>query len=69
MIPILDRILRPGGRVAKALARFREGTELFFLSRRENTRRASAKSEALNRKEIEAERIDRLRNPTDYQGR
>jgi hypothetical protein len=69
MIPILDRILRPGGRVARTLARFRERTELFFHSRRENTSRASARSEALNRKEIEAERIDRLRNPSDYRCR
>jgi len=69
MTPFLDKILRAGGTIVAALARFRKRTELIFLSRRENARRASGRLEALKRKEMEAERIDRLRNPSNYQGR
>jgi hypothetical protein len=52
-----DKIFRAG---AAMLARFRERIGLVP---------PLAGSEALKRKEIEAERIDRLRNPRDYQGR
>ena len=40
-----------------------------FLSKTENARRASGRSEALKREEMEAERLDRLRHPSNYQGR
>jgi hypothetical protein len=33
------------------------------------TRRTSGRFEALKRQEQEAERLDRLRNPRDYQGK
>jgi hypothetical protein len=69
MTPFLDKILRAGGKIATVLARFRERTELIFLSKRENARRASGRFETLKRKEMEAERIDRLKNPSNYQGR
>ena len=69
MTPFRDKMLRAGGTIATALARFREKTELVFLSKRENARRASGRFETLKRKEMEAERIDRLRNPSNYQGR
>jgi hypothetical protein len=69
MTPFLDKMLRAGGTIAAALARFRKGSELIFLSKRENARRASGRLEALKRKKMEAERIDRLRNPSNYQGR
>ena len=69
MTPFLDKILRAGGTIATALARFRDRTELMFLSKREYARRASGRFETLKRKEMEAERIDRLRNPSNYQGR
>jgi hypothetical protein len=69
MTPLLEKILRAGRAIAAALARFRERTELIFLSKRENARRASGRVETLKRKEMEAERLDRLRNPSNYQGR
>jgi hypothetical protein len=69
MTPLLEKILRAGRAIATALARFLERTELIFLSKRENARRASGRVETLKRKEMEAERLDRLRNPSNYQGR
>jgi hypothetical protein len=69
MTPFLDKLLRAGGPVGNALARFRKKAELIFLSKRENARRAFGRLETRNRKEMEAERIDRLRNPGNYQGR
>jgi hypothetical protein len=69
MTPLLDKIFRAGGTIATALARFRKRTELIFLSKRENARRISGRFEALKRKEMEAERLDRLRNPRNYQGK
>jgi|GraSoiStandDraft_37_1057305.scaffolds.fasta_scaffold1540620_1 hypothetical protein len=69
MTPFLDKLLRAGGPIATALTRFRKKTELIFLSKRENAKRASGRFETLKRKEMEAERLDRLRNPRNYQGR
>jgi len=69
MTPFLEKMFRAGGTIATALARFRERVELIFLSKRENARRAAGRLEALKRQEMEAERIDRLRNPGNYQGR
>ena len=69
MTPFLNKLLRAGGIIAAALARFRKGAELIFLSKRENARRASGRSETLKGEEQEAERLDRLRNPRNYQGR
>ena len=43
--------------------------EFLFLSKHEIARRSSVLRETLNRKEVETERLDRLRNPRDYQGR
>jgi len=59
MTPFLDKILQAGGAVAMSMARFwgRSG------------RRTSLRIETLKRNELEAERIDRLRNPRNYQGR
>jgi hypothetical protein len=69
MTPFLEKMFRAGGNVAIALARFRRRVEPVFLSKREVARRAAGTLEALKRKEMEAERIDRLRNPSNYQGR
>jgi hypothetical protein len=69
MTPLLDKMLRAGGTIATALARFWERTERLFLSKREGARRASGRFETLKRKAAEAARIDRLRNPSNYQGR
>jgi hypothetical protein len=69
MIPFLHRVLRTGVIVATALGRLWERIELSFLSKAEVARRASGKIETLKRKDLEAERLDRLRNPRNYQGR
>jgi hypothetical protein len=69
MTRLFDKILRAIGKSATALSRFRQATGLIFLSKRENARRALGRVETLQREEKEAERIDRLRNPSHYQGR
>lgn len=55
MTQFFERAIRARARIAKALGSFWE-------------RRARG-LEALKRKEMEAERIDRLRNPGNYHGR
>jgi len=52
-----------------ALRRLWERIELPFLSKDEIARRTSGKFETLRRKDLEAERIDRLTNPRNYQGK
>jgi len=55
MMSFFDRALRALARIATPLMRFREGRSKLFEGRQ--------------RKELEMERIDRLRNPSNYQGR
>jgi len=55
MTAFFDKAVRVCGKIATALARFRE--------------RRAGRVEALKQKEMEAERIDRIRNPSNYQGR
>ena len=69
MTPLFDKILHARKSLAAALLRLREKAALIFLSQRENAKRAFGKLETRKRKEMEAERIDRLRNPRNYQGR
>ena len=69
MTPFLEKIIRAGGIIATALARVRERLGTALLSKTENARRALGKSEARKREEMEAERLDRLRHPSNYQGR
>jgi len=69
MTPFLEKILRAFGTTVTALARVRERIGAAFLSKTENARRASGRSEALKREVMEAERLDRLRHPSNYQGR
>jgi len=69
MTPFLKKIFDAGGTIPAALARFRKRAGLLFLSRHENAMRASGSVETLKRKDAEAERLDRLRNPRNYQGR
>jgi hypothetical protein len=64
----LEKILGAGRTIATALARFRDRTALIFPSKTAHAR-ASLRLETRKRKELEAERLDRLRNPSDYQGR
>ena len=69
MIRIFDKICRVAGIIADALAQLWERAGLMFLSKRENAKRTSGRVEARKRKEMEDERLDRLRNPSNYQGR
>jgi hypothetical protein len=69
MTRFLHRVLRTGVIVAAVLGRLWERIELPFLSKAEAARRASGKLETLKRKDLEAERIDRLTNPRNYQGK
>jgi hypothetical protein len=72
MIPILKKILRAAERIAAALGRLQEKAEVIFLSKNISTRRAAQRLEARQRKEwkvSEVERLDRIRNPSDYLGK
>jgi hypothetical protein len=55
MTPFVDKTLRAGAKIATALAQFWERRAPGFETRKQ--------------KEMEAERIDRLRYPSKYQGR
>jgi len=55
MILFFDRALRAIAKIATAVTRFRQRRSKLFEGRQ--------------REELEAERIDRLRNPSNYQGR
>ena len=52
-----------------ALAQGWDKVQLFFLTKAGANRRNSERVAALQLKASEAERLDRLRNPSDYQGR
>jgi hypothetical protein len=69
MTPFLDKMLRSGATIATALDRGWERIKRFFPSNEEVARRAAEKLETLERREMEAERIDRLTNPSNYQGK
>ena len=69
MTPFFHRVLHAGVIVSAVFKRGWETIELLFRSKAEAARRASGRFEALKRKEMEIERLDRLRNPSDYQGR
>jgi hypothetical protein len=69
MKPFLHRMLHAGVIASAVCKRIWEGFELLFRSKAEVARRASGRFEALKRREMEIERLDRLRNPGDYRGR
>jgi hypothetical protein len=69
MTPFLRRVLHAGVIATSVLARVWESIERLFLSKAQVARRTTGKFEALKRKEMEMERLDRLRNPGDYRGR
>ncbi len=69
MAPFQKKMLRAGVQVETVTRRAWEGIGRLFLSKAAAARRASGKFEALQRRELEAERLDRLRNPRDYQGK
>ena len=58
MKPLLSKMFRAAGKFGE-----------LFRSRAALARRAVLRSETRERQAKEAERLDRLRNPRDYQGR
>jgi hypothetical protein len=69
MRPFLHRLLHVGVVVMAVFARVWGSIELLFLSKAQVAQRATGRFEALKRKEMEMERLDRLRNPGNYRGR
>ena len=69
MTPFAQRVLHVGVMVSAVFARVWERIERLFYSKAEVARRATGRFEALKRKELEVERLDRLRNPSAYRGR
>jgi hypothetical protein len=69
MTPFLHRVLHVGVIVSAVFARVWKAFERLFYSKAEAARRAAGRFEALKRREMEVERLDRLRNPGDYRGR
>ena len=58
MKPLLSKMFRAAGMLGNLV-----------ISKTTLARRALLRTDARERNEIEAERLDRLRNPRDYQGR
>lgn len=69
MKPLLRQVLHAGVIVSAVFKRLWETTERLFRSKAQLARRDSGRFEALKRREMEIERLDRLRNPGDYRGR
>ena len=65
----MNTLIRLAANFLAALARTWDRVQLFFLSKAGAERRASQRFATLHQREMEAERLDRLRNPSDYQGR
>jgi hypothetical protein len=61
MTTFLHKLLRAGVTMAAGLGRILKRSGRLFLTKDQVARRAS--------EEMEAERLDRLRNPSNYQGR
>ena len=66
---MLDNLIRSVANGRAALAQGWDKVQLFFLTQTGTARRNSERLAALQHEEREAERLDRLRNPGDYQGR
>ena len=69
MTRFLRRVLHVGVIASAVLKWFWERIETLFRSKADLASRSSGRFEALKRREMEAERLDRLRNPGDYRGR
>ena len=69
MKPFLRGLLQAGVIASAGFARVWRTFERLLYSKEEAARRASGRFETLKRKVLEAERLDRLRNPDDYRGR
>ncbi|MBI5386940.1 MAG: hypothetical protein HZA90_19890 [Verrucomicrobia bacterium] len=69
MTTFLRRVLHVGVILSAVFKRVWESIERLFRSKEQLARRATGRFEAFKRKEMEVERLDRLRNPSNYQGR
>ncbi len=69
MTPFFHRLLHGGVVVSAVFKRAWESVESCFRSKEALARRTSGRFEALKRREMENERLDRLRNPSNYRGR
>lgn len=69
MTPFLRSALHLGVNGMAVLARIWERIERILCSKATLAQRSAERFEALRRREFEVERLDRLRNPSDYQGR
>jgi hypothetical protein len=64
-----NKLFRAGAILAAAIEGFQKRLERIFLSKSANERCAARRALKLQRTTSEAERLDRLRNPSRYQGR
>ena len=69
MTPLVEKMLRVGVGIETMLKRAWRGIERVFLSKAEVARRDTGRFETLKRREMETERLDRIRNPHDYEGK
>jgi hypothetical protein len=69
MTPFRHRVLHLGVIVSAVVGRVWSTFERLLYSKAEVPRRSSGRLEALKRREMEIERLDRLRNPGNYRGR
>jgi hypothetical protein len=69
MTRLLRKVLHLGVIVAAVLQRAWESVERRFRPKTQTVFRSARRFDVLKRKEMELERLDRLRNPGDYRGR
>ena len=69
MNSFLQKLLHLGVGIETLLKRVPQSIERLFLSKDEAGRRDTGRLETIQRREFEAERLDRLRNPGDYEGK
>lgn len=69
MTPFSKSLLRTFVRVEGVTKRVWEGFGRVFLSKEQAARRDTDRFETFKRREMEEERLDRLRNPGNYRGR
>ena len=69
MNSFFQKLLHLGVGIETLLKRVPQSIERLFLSKDEAGRRDTGRLETLQRRELEAERLDRLRNPGDYEGK
>ena len=66
---MLGELIRAARVWWRLLERGVDGIRRLFLSKSGVNKRIAARVATMKKRELEAERLDRLRNPRDYQGR